>query len=407
NWYLRSRRGGAWYPEVAVPLAGTFNLPDEKNGIEGQRNGSFTVEFYVPRSSRTGTYRGRVVVGARGLLARVLEVEVNAHETALPEVLPFISEMNVYSPVGSHYGLNDTTAEYYAMEEKYYRIAHEHLAVINQLPYSQTGSIKAVGAPRLEGEGDAMRVADWSAWDLRWNRYLDGSAFSATNRPVPVPVMYLPFFENWPASMLKYYHFTPRDTSYIGMVNEHALEAPPVDKAFDPAYGAAWKAVLRQFADHFREKGWTGTEFQVYLNNKYYYRNNADPNFGIGGSSWWLLDEPYHWEDFKAVAYFGRLFQAAVGDVQDVNLVFRIDVSRPHLQFGLWDGIRTVSYVSSYFYQNNAYLRQRENKFGSQYRNYGSFNNLEETNLTASAWPLMVYLGGGSGLLPWQTIGGD
>ena len=408
NWYLRSGRTGAWYPEVAVPLAGTFSLPDAKNAIAGQRNGSFTVEFYVPRASRAGTYRGRVIVSARGLLSRSLEVEVKVSETALPAVLSFTSEMNCYSPVGGQYGLPDTSPEYYEIEEKYYRAAHEHLSAINQLPYSQNGTIKAVGAPRLEGEGAALRVADWSDWDLRWGRYLDARAFAGTDRPVPVPVMYLPFFENWPASLLKYYRFTAHDTSYVGMVNEHTLEAPPIDKAFDPAYEEAWKNVLRQFADHFREKGWTGTEFQVYLNNKYYWKNR-DPAQGFGGDgfSWWLLDEPYHWDDFKAIGFFGRLFQEAVGEDRDVNLVFRIDVSRPQLQFGLWDGLRSVSYVSSFFYEKNAYLRWRKNRFAQQYRNYGAFNGLEETNLTASAWPLMVYLGGGNGLLPWQTIASD
>ncbi len=405
-WYLKSPKTGVWYPEVAVPLDRVFSVPDEENRIAGQRNQAILAEFYVPRASRPGNYSGRVVISARGLLARNISVQINVHEAMLPEKLPFISEMNVYSPVGSQYGLDNSSDEYFELEEKYYRMAHEHLCAINQLPYSQTGTIKDVGAPELEGEGESMRVSDWSRWDRRFGRYLDSSAFAGTDRKVPIAVMYLPFFENWPAGLNKYYRFTPTDTSYVGMVNEHALSAPPVEKAFAPAFEQEWVGVLKQFAGHFREKGWTGTEFQVYLNNKYYWKRK-DRNFSGSGISWWLLDEPYHWDDFKAIGWFGRLFMKAVGDVRDIDMRYRIDVSRPHLQFGLWDGLRSVSYVSSYFYVKNAYLRWRKDKFGEKIRGYGSFNNLEVTNLTATAWPLKVYLNGGDGLLPWQTIASD
>jgi len=405
-WYLQSKNDNAWYPEAAVPLDGEFSVPDKVNKVAAQRNQALLVEFYVPRGSRPGNYSGRVVVGARGLLARNISVKINVHQAILPVKLPFISEMNVYSGVGEQYGLDNSSDEYYEIEEKYYRMAHEHLCAINQLPYSQTGTIKDVGAPLLEGEGKSMRVSDWSHWDRRFSRYLDGSAFAGTDREGPIAVMYLPFFENWPASLNKYYSFTPTDTSYTGMINEHALTAPPVERAFDPAYEQEWVAVLRQFVDHFRQNGWTETEFQVYLNNKYYWKSR-EGNFAGNGVSWWLLDEPYHWDDFKAIGWFGKLFMKGVGNVRDVDMLFRIDVSRPHLQFGLWDGLRSVSYVSSFFYEKNAFLRWRKEKFGEKIRGYGSFNNLEVTNLTATAWPLKVYLNGGDGLLPWQTIASD
>lgn len=405
-WYLRDR-DGRWYPEVAVPQEGEFRLPDSSNAIQGQRNQAFLVEYYVPRDVPPGQYRASVVVGARGLLARSLDVQISVHTPVLPDVLPFIAEMNVYSPVAAQWGLDPVSDEYYAMEEKYYRLAHEHLSVINQLPYSQTGDIKAVGAPVIEGEGENLRIADWSAWDRRWGRYLDGSAFEGLDRRSPVQVMYLPFFENWPSSLNRHFRFVPDDTTYPAMINERALKVPAeIEQAFDPAYAQEWTGALRQFSEHFRERGWTGTEYQVYLNNKYYWK---DPKMGQGGKgiSWWLLDEPYHWNDFKAVAYYGRLFMQAVGEVRDVNLVYRLDVSRPQLQFGLWDGIRSVSYVSAAFYEKNAFLRRRQLQFGEQTRNYGAFNNLAETNLTATAWPLKVWLNQGNGLLPWQTIADD
>ncbi len=406
NWYVRSTKDEQWYPEVAVPHKGEFAIPATDNGVEGQRNQSFTVEFYAPRAARAGRYKGQVVVGARGLLARRITVEVNVHEAQIPERLPFISEMNSYGPVGEQYGLANDSEEYFAIEEQYYRIAHEHLTVINQLSTKQNGSVTVGGAPELEGEGAEMRVSDWSAWDHRWGRYLDGSAFAGMDREAPVPVMYLPFFENWPANLKKYYRFTPDDTAYVDMINEHALEAPPIEEAFDPAYEQEWTGVLRQFADHIEQRGWTGTEFQVYLNNKYYWKR-TDRTFTGEGSSWWLLDEPYHWEDFKAVAWYGGMFKRALAERTEPNVVYRIDVSRPHLSFGLWDKLNAVYYVSAHFYIKNAFLRDRAAKFGEQIRNYGSFHNIEQTNLTATAWPLKAWLNGGNGLLPWQTMAKD
>ncbi len=406
DWYIRSESTGAYYPEVALPLEGSFSIPDPNNRVEGQRNQAVLVEYYVPRSARPGTYRTRVVVGARGLIARTINLRLTIHKAVLPPRLPFISELNCYGPVSGHFGMETDSEEYFDLERKYYRMAHDHLCVINQLPYRQNGQVRAVGAPKLEGEGAQMRVSDWSRWDRRWGPYLDGSAFTGSDHPVPVPVMYLPFHENWPGNLEKYYRFTPRDTTYVGMINEHALQAPPIEEAFAPAYEQAFVGVLKQFAQHFREKGWLDTEFQVYLNNKYYWKRATNGQKG-DGTAWWLLDEPYQWDDFLAIAYYGKLFTRAVGEVDDVNFIYRMDISRPHLQFGLFDGLRSVTYVSSFFYPKNAYLAWRKETFGEEIRNYGSFNRLEESNLTAAAWPLKVWLNHGSGLLPWQTIGSD
>jgi len=406
DWYIKSRSNGAYYPEVALPLKGLFSIPDPRNGVEDQRNQAVLVEYFVPRSARPGSYRTKVVVGARGLIARTLNVRLTVHKAVLPAKLPFISELNCYGPVSQHFGMETDSDEYFDLEQKYYRMAHDHLCVINQLPYRQNGRVRTVGAPVVEGEGAQMRVVDWSRWDKRWGRYLDGSAFAGSDRPVPVAVMYLPFHENWPGSLEKYYRFTPTDTSYVGMINEHALKAPPIEEACDPAYEEAFVGVLKQFAEHFRQKGWLDTEFHVYLNNKYYWKRKRNGQGG-DGTAWWLLDEPYQWDDFQAIAYFGKLFTRAVGDVHDVNFLYRMDISRPHLQFGLLDGLRSVTYVSSYFYIKNAYLTWRKETFGEEMRNYGSFNRLEESNLTAAAWPLKAWLNNGSGLLPWQTIGSD
>ena len=405
NWYIKSRSNGAWYPEVAIPFDGNFSIPNKVNGIEGQRNQSVLVEYFIPRDAKPGIYNAKVVVGARGLMSRTVNVRIRVHEATLPLKLPFITELNVYSPVNTLWGMAEDSDEYYDMEEKYYVMAHDHLTTINQLPYGQDGSIKAVGAPKLSGSGADMKVSDWSEWDKRWSRYLDGSAFAKTDRPVPVPVMYLPFHENWPGDIRKLYKAAPKDTGYVAMMNEHTLNAPPIEKAFDEAYAEEWVAVMKQFIEHFRAKGWDETEFQVYLNNKYYRKDNSRGE--ANGSSWWLLDEPYQWDDFLALQYYGDLFNRAAKGVNDVDMIFRGDISRPHLMFGVLTDVKTVIYTSAFFYQKNNFLRWRHERYGDIIRNYCTFNGLDESNTVTTALPLRVFVLGGTGTLPWQTIGSD
>jgi len=50
---------------------------------------------------------------------------------------------------------------------------------------------------------------------------------------------------------------------------DHWRLAGPVEQGFSADYQAAWKAVVAEFAAHAREKGWTRTRFQIYLNNKF------------------------------------------------------------------------------------------------------------------------------------------
>src|SRR5205085_2272814 len=59
DWYVRD---GEWYPEVTMPLDGSFTIPDARNRIPGQRNQSLLVEVYVPRDARAGAYRGQLNV---------------------------------------------------------------------------------------------------------------------------------------------------------------------------------------------------------------------------------------------------------------------------------------------------------------------------------------------------------
>src|SRR5207253_1978189 len=146
-----------------------------------------------------------------------------------------------------------------------------------------------------------------------------------------------------------HYHYQPTTTAYPDLIAEHALKAPPVEEAFDPQFKEEFQAVVKQFARHFREKGWSGTQFQFYLNNKYYYK---DPKEGGRGSSWWLLDEPMHRDDWMALRFFGQMFKSTVREAlgspapRDPQLQFRADVSRPQWQRDWLNGLVDLICVS-------------------------------------------------------------
>jgi len=67
----------------------------------------------------------------------------------------------------------------------------------------------------------------------------------------------------------------------------------PLEEAYGKDFEDGFAGMARQFAEHFKEKGWTRTEFQFLLNNKYYYRARFFGNRGRQGTSFWLLDEPW------------------------------------------------------------------------------------------------------------------
>ena len=93
-----------------------------------------------------------------------------------------------------------------------------------------------------------MRVPDFCVilTEMVLGPLFDGTAFSASRRgPRPIPFVYLPINPEWPAS----YEFW----------GERGYEAEFVN-------------VLSEMEHHFREKGWTHTNFEVFFNHKKRYK---------------------------------------------------------------------------------------------------------------------------------------
>ena len=385
NWYARNAKK-QWQPAYCVPLAdgAPFDIPDPLRKLSTQRNQTVHVDLYIPKDARPGRYAGSVSVEAKGVQAVVLPIELTVFDFGLPDRLSFWPELNAYRiPANAH---------------DYYRLAHQHRCVANYW----------VQRARVEGSGKDMKV-DWDSYDRNVGPLLSGEAFRGNRRAgVPIECMYLPFEDSWPTPL------TPQTYSYQGhwpgrgenvrFITEHYLRAPYIGDGLSQGYRDAFLAVQRQFIAHFRERGWTRTEMQCFFGGK----NTHRIQWGV--NMWWTTDEPYHWDDWLALQFFLRLWATGRGDADPRLWAARGDISRPQWQGRVLAGaVDTVYFGAGAFSGPDWYRRCQTlaRETGLKLMTYGSANRDTESNTRSVAWLLNVWLNGGNGALPWQTLGED
>ncbi len=378
-WYLKDT---VWKGEVCLPLqAGkSFSIPAADNEVPGQRNQSVLVDVWIPKDAPAGSYQGTVTVSAAGVGPVAVPVQLRVWPVTLPDKLSFNCELNAYSSAA-------LTKDY-----AWYRIAHAHRTTLNVLPYSQNGSLKSIFEMPLAGDGAKMHVADWSKYDSYFAPLLDGSAFK--NMPgagVPLASQYLPFNEAWPVNFRDHYAF--KSTS----LEEHYLKAGPIESLMDKEYAPTVEAVIRDWIEHFQKMGWTRTQMEFFL--------NAKQGFTKGKLGFWALDEPQHRDDYLALRYWARLFKAAAVDQRDTKFLFRLDISRPYMQREWFDKVVDMEVVGAGAFFGKSRCREDLLRRGFEFYPYGALNPVRNSNLNAEAWPVAVYLLGGDGLVPWDTIG--
>ena len=405
NWYLQD--GGQWYAEYLAPLGtgDTVSLPAHDNAVPGQRNQALTILWELPLDVSPGVKQVRLRVTTQDQdTTLVLPIDLEVLPLTLPVRTTFELDLNCYGEVQS---VNDW-GQYLQVERQYYAWAHRLRGTLNSLGYSHSGRLSRGYAPRVEGEGADMRVVDWSEWDEHFGPYLDGSAFAGVRAGIPVSHMYLPFHEAWPSPMAGHYSAGNDLRQYPDNIALHAMTAPPIEQAFDEAYKEAFRTVTRQFVEHFRARGWAQTDMQCYQNNKYYYKSEESD---FRGTSWWLLDEPSHRDDWLALAFFSRLFEQglryrAASYPEKARFQYRGDISRPELQRDWLDGLIDVMCVSGALFAHPEQCRAFREQ-GVRLWHYGEANPVAASNLSGVAWALKAYSAGADGILPWQVIGGD
>ena len=400
-----------WYPDPLIPLNGAFDLPAADNGVPHQRVQPVFVDIYIPHDAAPGLHHGSIAVRAEGRLLRTVAVDVDVLPFALPDNLNFIVDLNAYGGVNSGYDIRRGTPEYRKLLEEYHRVAHLNRANLDILGYSHSGNTEPDQTPPLAGEGADTRVVSWKDWDAHFGPLVSGSAFADLPRAgVPVPIIYLALFENWPGDLRKSYQWNipehPQTTAaYQQLITRHALESGPIEEGFPRDYQDRFSAVARQFAGHIRERGWKQTRYQIFFNDKYYYKDPTRSP-GANGVSWWLLDEPNHHDDYRALSFFGWLGKRWLKDYPDVPMVFRADISYVEFIRDQIADLIDIDCTSQHFFTKNRYLMDNRSRFGRAYWNYASTNHPRETNVAMRAWCWRAWVGGADAIVPWNTVRG-
>ena len=401
-WYVKD--GEHWYPEVAIPTDGTIQLPAADNAIPDQRSQAVWVDLHVPLDATVGEHRSAVEV-VLGDDTHRLPITLHVIPVTYPDELNLNLDLNGYGPVGRHFGLDNASAEYHAVEREYHRLAHRHRATLDLLGYSHSGNISANYAPPVEGRGADTRITDWSSWDEQFGPYLSGEAFSDLPRAgVPLHNLYLWLHEDWPPPIEEYYNAPEVSAEYPLMIAEHAMRARPIEEAFSEAHREAFRTVSRQIAEHFADRGWTRTDLQCYLNNKHYYKA---PDRGGRGTCWRLLDEPSWRDDFLALGHFGRLFKEGTAGTEGPPMIYREDLSRPQWQRQWLRDVIDLMVISGELSPKNRRCLEMQRENGAAIWNYGTANVVGESNLEAVRWVLRAYLAGADAIVLWNTIGSD
>jgi hypothetical protein len=227
------------------------------------------------------------------------------------------------------------------------------------------------------------QTAYWDDFANAFGPYIDGSLFKDGHRgPIPAPGFYLTFHESWPLNCRAYFNG-----------NLDAYEA----FSEQPLYAQTYVNVLQSFARLAKSRGWTQTGFHVYFNNKGSLHEKSKAP--------WILDEPSgHW-DYRALQFYGELTDRGRAAADDVQIDYRIDISRPEYCRGQLEHRPDLWVVSSWAFQHYRRLvTDRMERDGLKVWVYGTSNHVHETNRNITAWALDSWQHGATGIVPWQTV---
>lgn len=397
-----------WYPDPLIPLAGTFDVPAKDNAVPGQTVQPVFADVYIPHDAAPGKHAGQLLVTAGGVQHRIA-IEVEVLPVTLPDKLNFLIDLNCYGGVSAGWNMQRGTPEYRTLEIAYHRLAHLNRGNLDILGYNHDGRIEPDHAPGLAGTGADTRIVDWSGWDALYGPIVGGSAFRDLPRAgVSVPIVYLPFFEGWPGDYRRGYKWDdpthPRtDAEYQTLLTKHAITAGPIEEGFSQEYKDRGVTVAEQFAAHIRERGWLNTRYQVFFNDKHYFKQ---PRMGGRGISWWLMDEPNFRDDSRALSYLGNLYMRGMAKYPDVPIVFRADISRVEWVRDLLTNQIDIDCTSERLLSKSRFMLDNRGHFGKEYWHYSSTNHPRDTNVAMRVWAWKAWLAGADGIVPWNTVTG-
>ncbi len=367
---------GRMVPDPLLPLPKTLTLRPDSDQV-------VIADLYIPFDATSGIRTGTITISD----GRVVPLEVEVLPFALPRQATFFCEMNSY-------GLPDHVNEYYALQ----RVAYDHRVHANILHYSHNSAAPGARKSNLDMRLPSGRRMDnkrydnvlpdateafWDDFVEAFGPHIDGSLFRDGHRgPIPAPGFYLTFHESWPLNCRAF--FNGQSDAYQAFADQ-------------PAYARTYVNVLQDFTKLAKAKGWTKTGFQVYFNNK--------GSMSEKTKAPWILDEPSSYWDYRALQYYGELTDRGRAIAPDVQIDYRVDISRPEYCRGQLDQRADLWVVASSAFQNYRRLvTDRMQRDGLKAWVYGTSNHVHETNRNIQAWALDAWQDGATGIVPWQTV---
>jgi hypothetical protein len=217
------------YPDALIPAATpAWGLP---LNVAARKTQGIWIDCAIPGEARGGVYRGNLVVRAGDRVLARFDLRLKVHDFAIPveRHLRWRIGYSGWEAVPARLGIPEGSAEWHRLEEDLYRLVWEgHRAV----PTTHYNDLRL----GMHGSGDDLEI-DWSGFDRRFGRFLDGSAFSDRQ---PVNVFSLPInpMRGWPAGV-------PADPEKV----DEAILA----------------AVSRLTARHWDERGWRLSDAFAYV----------------------------------------------------------------------------------------------------------------------------------------------
>ena len=379
EWFHFTDSDQHYYPDALIPVRATYNsrLPEPDNRIPLQTAQAFWVDVYIAPDAHPGTRSGSATLKAG---AKIITLQIQF--TVLASVIPTEDVVTIdHNSYGSSWLAQQFAASYqrdpdhwfesnqfFGLIHAYHRVFYEHRGIFHQLGYGHSGKVGPEFAPALEGSGRAKHITSWSLYDRHYGSLFDGTAFSACRRGQrPIPFVYLPINPEWPGS----YEFWG-----------------------EAGYEAEFVNVVSEMERHFREKGWTHTNFEVFFNHKKRYKGFP-----------WDGDEVRFPKDLKYFLEYGRLLKKALPPDTPVHFVFRADVSWDmEQQFRILEGVVKLwcagGDILSFYRDAPKMLRNRDDVIWY----YGGPPSVTDSSSAITEFPLRAWLWGVNGYVHWLTI---
>jgi hypothetical protein len=377
EWFHFIPRGKDYYPDALIPvhLPYSFQMPDPENVVKGQKVRAFWVDLWIAPGVKPGVYPGSAQL-QDGNSRRTVKFKVKVVPAEIPAKDAIDVDANSYGDnwLDSQYPKTVANAgagrqdERFRLLREYYKIFYENRTVYHVLGYGHAGGVTPGFAPELTGTGAGKHIASWTTFDRHWGSLLDGSAFAGTRRgPQPVPFMYLAINPDWPASYM-----------WWGQ----------------PGYKAEFTNVIGEMEKHFREKGWTSTNFEMFFNQKKRYKGFP-----------WDGDEVRFPADDQYFIAYRKLLNESLPANTPVHFVFRIDASwTAHQQIDTLRNVINFWDISGGMAVWSADKFPEMKKQGDIIWTYGGTPPLQKVSSSIASSPLSTWMLGASGFVRWLAV---